>query len=158
LLFERVRKYFQDQGQAVSISVTGHSMGGGLAGLVSVFFDVPGKVFAPAPFAASANPSVAIKLRQLLQTNGFTNTALNDLIGSSPFATTVAQREAGIQGQFIKGEVVELIRTPNNTLAGTLQSVDVGNPELGKVSLHSMQLHSAVIENPVLQLASQRAP
>ncbi len=158
LLYERVQKYFQDRGQTVAITVTGHSLGGGLAGLVSVLFNVPGKVFAPAPFENSANQSVAIKLQQLLQASGFSDSGLNDLINSGAFSNTIAQREGAIEGQFIKGEILEVLRSPANTLAGSLQPVDVGGTELGKVSLHSMQLHSAVIENSILQLASQRAP
>lgn len=38
----------------VNISLTGHSLGGGLASLMSVFFDLPATVFDPAPFGDTA--------------------------------------------------------------------------------------------------------
>lgn len=38
-----------------NISFTGHSLGGGLASVMAVWFDRPAYVYAPAPFANSAN-------------------------------------------------------------------------------------------------------
>jgi hypothetical protein len=37
-----------------AIQLTGHSLGGGLASLMAVYFDLPAVVFDPAPFAATA--------------------------------------------------------------------------------------------------------
>jgi len=38
------------------IKLTGHSLGGGLASLMAVYFNLPAFVFAPAPFQAAADP------------------------------------------------------------------------------------------------------
>jgi hypothetical protein len=52
-LYIRVkRQYAADDAQRISFS--GHSLGGGLASLMAVYFDRPATVFAPAPFELSA--------------------------------------------------------------------------------------------------------
>lgn len=158
LLLKQVQAYFESQGQAVSISVAGHSLGGGLAGLISVFFDVPAKVYAPAPFAASASRAIATKIRQSLAASGFTDGALDSLLGSTNFAAAIAARETSIEALSLKGEVLEAIRTSSNTLALALDAVDIGTPDIGALGLHSMQLHAAVIQSDPLRDASRTVP
>ncbi|MGJ4927436.1 calcium-binding protein [Bradyrhizobium sp. HKCCYLS2038] len=46
-------------GVASKVVVTGQSLGGGLAGLASAYFGVPGFVYAPAPYAAELNIEAA---------------------------------------------------------------------------------------------------
>ena len=52
LFYQRVKA--QNPG-ATNITFTGHSLGGGLAGLMSIFFDRPAVVFDSAPFQGSAS-------------------------------------------------------------------------------------------------------
>lgn len=68
------------------ITLTGHSLGGGLAALVGVFFGVSAQTFDQAPFQNSAEPSltpltssVAQELRQYLLTEGYTEEQLSGL-------------------------------------------------------------------------------
>lgn len=66
---------------AAQITLTGHSLGGGLAALVAVFFGVPAWTFDQAPFAKSAKtglpPDVAANLKStLLAEYGYSDTAL----------------------------------------------------------------------------------
>lgn len=49
-LYQRVKA---DLGN--NITFTGHSLGGGLAAMMGVYFDRPAKVFAPAPFRSSVD-------------------------------------------------------------------------------------------------------
>ena len=51
LLYQRVKA---DPALSDNISFTGHSLGGGLASVMAVWFDRPAYVFAPAPFEKSA--------------------------------------------------------------------------------------------------------
>ena len=53
------------------ITLTGHSLGGGLAGLVGVFFDEDAVTFDQAPFQASANNTVRDQLVQYLADSGY---------------------------------------------------------------------------------------
>lgn len=48
-------------GVAADISFTGHSLGGGLASLMSVWFDRPSIVFAPAPFLGAIAGQAALR-------------------------------------------------------------------------------------------------
>ncbi len=68
------------------ITLTGHSLGGGLAALVGVFFGVSAQTFDQAPFQNSAEPSltpltssVAEALRQYLLTEGYSAEQLSGL-------------------------------------------------------------------------------
>lgn len=65
------------------ITLTGHSLGGGLAALVSVFFGVPAWTFDQAPFAKSAEygfpPDVAANLKTYLLGRGYTESNLSAL-------------------------------------------------------------------------------
>jgi len=58
LFFERVRSAFPDK----TITFTGHSLGGGLAALMGVFFNRPATTFDPAPFRAAATMANALKI------------------------------------------------------------------------------------------------
>ena len=62
------------------ITLTGHSLGGGLAGLVGVFFDEDAVTFDQAPFQASANNTVRDQLVQYLADSGYiSGDAIDDL-------------------------------------------------------------------------------
>jgi hypothetical protein len=55
-----------------SISFTGHSLGGGLASLMSVFFDRPATVFDSAPFRLSADTGIVVnELKEQLALAGY---------------------------------------------------------------------------------------
>ena len=82
----------QRQNPGATITLTGHSLGGGLAALVGVFFHVPATTFDQAPFANSAQsdsllsnplniltPDVAAELKTSLLADGFTEAELAPL-------------------------------------------------------------------------------
>ena len=63
LFYQRVKA---QNPNATNITFTGHSLGGGLAGLMSIFFDRPAVVFDSAPFQGSASAQNARLLRDYL--------------------------------------------------------------------------------------------
>jgi hypothetical protein len=58
-LYKEVKAQFYkesaDKNIRPNITFTGHSLGGGLAALMAIFFDLPAVTFDPAPFALAAN-------------------------------------------------------------------------------------------------------
>lgn len=79
LLYQRVKA----ANPTAEISFTGHSLGGGLAGLMSIYFNKPATIFAPAPFEATASVSVAQTLRSVLEGAGFSDGALNAIASAT---------------------------------------------------------------------------
>ncbi len=92
---EQAARYYLDvrrQNPSATITLTGHSLGGGLAALVGVFFHVPATTFDQAPFANSAQsnsllsnplniltPDVAAELKATLVNDGYTEAELAPL-------------------------------------------------------------------------------
>lgn len=56
-----------------TISFTGHSLGGGLASLMGVFFDEKAVTFDQAPFASSAGSAVHSELNNYLNAHGYSD-------------------------------------------------------------------------------------
>ncbi len=90
-LLQAVQYYLErkrENPSATTITLTGHSLGGGLAALVGVFFGIQANTFDQAPFAKSAQalwnplnipPDVATKLRDDLRSSGYTESELAPL-------------------------------------------------------------------------------
>jgi hypothetical protein len=68
-----------NSGTSISFSFTGHSLGGGLAALMSVFFGGAAKTFDQAPFANSATTAMRDQLVTYLEQHGYTDLQLSDL-------------------------------------------------------------------------------
>ena len=112
LLYERVQRQF---GASADITFTGHSLGGGLASLLAVWFNRKAIVFDPAPFKTSAidrgMTSVMSSVRSDLSGYGFIDDQLNQYLLSPDFA----KRQSQVTSYAIEGEVLELI--PQNLFA-----------------------------------------
>lgn len=157
LLYARVKAAYPDPD--VDISFTGHSLGGGLAGLMAVYFGRPATVFDPAPFQSAASAANAQTLKTLLTQAGFADTAaaMDALITS--FGSTFAQRESHVDGYYLNGEILNLLRTEGNNIATwPLNLVDVGNTDLSGVGRHSQQLMIAAKASDALRTASADLP
>jgi hypothetical protein len=158
LVYQRVRAHFD----GATITFTGHSLGGGLAGLMAFYFDRRATVFAPAPLEPAANIGNAQSLRTTLIQAGFNDDALNtiaDAVNPDVLWIWLLQREAAVSGYFINGEAVDLIRSIGNTIANwPLTTIDIGNSDLGTFGRHSMQLHAAALESVALRNASIALP
>ncbi|MGH9959246.1 MAG: lipase family protein, partial [Pyrinomonadaceae bacterium] len=102
------------------ISFTGHSLGGGLASLMSVYFNHDATVFDPAPFEKSADSTTVINtLRSSLLELGYTTdelVAFNDYVGGGPEGVidspTREAREGRIHMVNVTGEALSLLSDP----------------------------------------------
>ncbi len=170
-----------------SITLTGHSLGGGLASLLATYFDLPAIVFDPAPFGAAATglyynlsggwlSSTAVsqqyfgEFQQYLadtypvgSTSSAAAVALTNLQRSfADFTDGVAsydQRKGNTSGHFLRGEGLEPYRAIFPMASGTLTPVETGATLLtDSVALHSMPLLLAMMSSPSLQAASAQLP
>lgn len=135
-----------------TISFTGHSLGGGLASVMAVLFNKDASVFDPAPFEPSVrNPSVLGYLATYLTLNGYSNSDLNDYIGS--LGTQFSQRESRVSSWYVDGEVLVPLRTVGGSIVGDGQEtkLTVGTPTATSVNLHSITLLHALLLSPQLQ-------
>lgn len=145
-----------------TITLTGHSLGGGLAALVGVFFGVNATTFDQAPFAAAAQwltePDVATTLlhdltalypaigqddplqglRSFITARGTTN----QYIPNSDKISNIA-----VQGEFLAGILSNVLGSRivgdgKNTIIGNTYDTDVGGGDL-----HSMALLTAYLQS-----------
>ena len=139
-----------------NISFTGHSLGGGLASLMAVYFDRPATVFAPAPFQNSALRMDTIdRYRGTLRFEGLTDVALDAYDGSQ-----LVERERAVLGYSVEGEAV--IRYLGRALTIVNPALDnifrIGSNPLHPFTLHSMLLHAAMLESNLLFNAVKDVP
>ena len=140
-----------------SITLTGHSLGGGLAALVGVFFGVTAQTFDQAPFAKSAASGlfgtaspVGTKLLQTLLDAGY----LSDQVRPLSNFLTMQGRDGGIpnsnlvtninvQGEFLSSApwtVFDRIGTTTDTIANSAPGVSGGD-------LHAQALLTAYLQS-----------
>ncbi|MFO1401338.1 MAG: YqiA/YcfP family alpha/beta fold hydrolase [Steroidobacteraceae bacterium] len=172
---------------AASITLTGHSLGGGLASLLATCFDLPAVVFDPAPFgAAPANlyynfatgwmVSSAVMheyfdgLRQYVATaypSGTTTSAaavaLNNLqrgfFDLVGGVASYAQRKLNATGFYLRGEGLASYRGLYPLASAPLVELDPGVTQLtDPIALHGMPLLLALLAAPSLRDASARLP
>ncbi|MFS2035131.1 calcium-binding protein [Polaromonas sp. CT11-55] len=156
-LYQRVAA---DLGKTVTF--TGHSLGGGLAAMMAVYFDQAAKVFAPAPFGKSADPTQyalgALGPLAAIRAKLFANALLDPHLGGIPEALAdfspggdYTARSAKVQAWAVKGEILEktLFLLPFIETSGTRTSLfTAGETELGMTAKHSIDLHAAGLMSP----------
>lgn len=170
-LYLRVRR---DNPEA-SISFTGHSLGGGLASLMAVYFDRPATVFAPAPFKASATASLTLStyLATILA-KGYSDASFASFVGASsvPIAGSImlGNREARVESIEVENEILAAARSTSNTIFGARTVLSVGRPSIlfdapspaaaigARVNLHSITLHSILLQSERLKIAIEALP
>ncbi|MDN6870642.1 calcium-binding protein [Aeromonas caviae] len=154
-----------------NITLTGHSLGGGLAALIGVFFGVRAFTFDQAPFAKSAEfnqpqfpdpdyiplPNVAETLRNDLLAMQYTEVELSALtnflqlrgngreIPNADLVTTIR-----VDGEFLGG-------LPYNPIGNTPEVLDHGD-YLGPVDLHSQALLTTFLLSPAFREMTKRLP
>lgn len=130
-----------------NISFTGHSLGGGLASLMAVYFDKPATVFDPAPFKLSAlNRDTLQFYRDTLSGEGLRDADFDTYFNDS--SRQYDMRVNRVTGRTINGEVL-VVRTPRAatilTSAADVRYDTYGNT--GMVNLHSMLMMGAIISS-----------
>ena len=159
-IFAAISYYFKEK-QAhptATISFSGHSLGGGLASLMAVFFDKQAIVFDEAPFEAAARSlSVLAGAAATLALSGTEDAAFSAFLAS--VGTLTGAREANITQYSIEGEALSYIRTSSNTLVGTdMPPIFLENSTASKVERHSMTLLTAVSTSGTFLAAVRRLP
>ena len=144
LLYERI-KNTPEYGD--NISFTGHSLGGGLASLMAVYFDKSATTFDAAPFQLSAlNSNTLNYYKAELAKRGYVDDTFNLYNDSTyPLApSTFSAREANVTGYHLQGEFLNPTRNDLTTIyGGAAIEIQTGPTALSAFQLHSMVLLSA---------------
>ena len=125
-----------------NITFTGHSLGGGLASVLAVWFDRPATVFDEAPFELTArNPAFAAITKAALALAGYSDPAFTAYTGLFDFSA----REAKVTNYYVSEEALQIARILWPTVLGTDNRVEfgVGNMLARRVDLHSQALLTA---------------
>jgi hypothetical protein len=155
-LIQAAEYYLQVQAAnpTANITFTGHSLGGGLAALMGVFFGKRAVTFDQAPFANSAElnvltPDVAATLKTDLLARGYSETALQgltdfltlrDATGGIPNSSLVDS--INVQGEFLSGVPWNL---PDRI--GIPVNIPNSAPGVSGFDLHSQALLTAFLQS-----------
>ena len=121
-----------------SISVTGHSLGGGLAGLVGSVYGKDGKLFDNMPFELSANNTAATALIS----QSFDDVVYAGYNGGNPWAPTIVNNDPNgpIITHSLDGEFLAWARPVQQSYENQYQLP--GNPNLSSYIPDGIDLHS----------------
>lgn len=141
-VYTEVLRLYGSDANGSNISFTGHSLGGGLAGIMAVYFNRPAIVFDPAPFQLSALSAVAV--HDVVQALGSTAPAAL-LAYEADRITSFAARELAVASHYVVGEFLEeLGRSSANTIYGTNTPYEFGN-QAGEVSAFTMHSQALLV-------------
>jgi Ca2+-binding RTX toxin-like protein len=159
-VFEAMRFYLDVKAanpDATSFTFTGHSLGGGLASLMAVFFDKQATVFDEAPFQLSAiNPVLLSSLEASLLLNGYTD--LDFALYNASFGTMFPFRESNVSHIYLDGEILGTGRAIVPAIAGSETAVSMGSSTLDAMDRHTMTLLTAMLSNTQFALVIQQLP
>ena len=155
-LLQAAEYYLQVKATGANITLTGHSLGGGLAALIGVFFGVEAKTFDQAPFAQTARFKAADLLNELvakLDDNGnrlYDDAALSGLsnfiqlqqanggIPNSGLVTNV-----NVQGEFLSSAPFN----GTNRIGTTIEDISNSSAGVAGDDLHSQALLAAFLQS-----------
>ena len=147
------------------ISFTGHSLGAGLASVMSVWFDRPATVFANAPFQASAlSPFVLASVQTALAGAGIVDQSFQDFllpVGLLPNMVEFWARETNVNGHYVQGEILHV--SPIDYWPSVMGPSDVpidigGGDKLNPITLHSMALHATLLMEDKFRAVTEKLP
>ena len=111
-VYVKVLELYGSDTAGSNISLTGHSLGGGLAGIMAVWFARPAIVFDPAPFQAVVE-SLDSKNAIWTALGVYAPQAFRDYVA----ATDLISREAAVQRHYTTGEFIDvLLSNSGNTI------------------------------------------
>ncbi|MFH1871446.1 MAG: VCBS domain-containing protein [Pseudomonadota bacterium] len=146
------------QAYGSNITLTGHSLGGGLASIMAVWFDRPAVVFDEAPFELTArSPWVIPATKAALTLAGFSDAAFTSYTGLLDFYP----REYQVTNYYLEGEALAALRTLLPTVVGRDIPVSANVADMtisGAVELHSQALLTAVQMSRDFQLSTYASP
>ena len=149
---------FKNAYPTADISFTGHSLGGGLASLMAVFFDKRATVFDEMPSQIAAlNPSVYLTAAASMALAGFSDENFDSYVASCGLAAL--SRESNVDHYYVDGEALGAVRNSYNTLVGSVdEPISLGNSTAGEWDRHSMALLTALKISPSFHDAARRLP
>ncbi|MDO9234415.1 MAG: DUF2974 domain-containing protein [Aquabacterium sp.] len=136
-----------------NITLTGHSLGGGLASVMAVWFDRPGTVFDEAPFELTArNPAFTAITKAALWLAGYSDPAFTAYTGLLDFYA----REAQVTNYYASEEWLQVARIVFPTVLGTDNRVEFGvdNMLTRRRDLHSQALLTAGLMSDTFRQAT----
>lgn len=144
------------------ISFTGHSLGGGLAALMGVFFNKEAITFDPAPFRLAANMTNSVTLMGYLLTNGYgidldlaTFYSISPPLAPPLFIRGESKISAfAVDGEVLTNPATNLLRINRNPL----ELVTHGPTTLGSIDLHSTELLTALKQSENFRQATWQLP
>ncbi|MGY5810056.1 hypothetical protein ACXHXG_20370 [Rhizobium sp. LEGMi198b] len=125
-------------GSLSNITLTGHSMGGGLAGLVGDLYGAKTVVFDNMAFEAAANAAYAASLPG----PDYNADVANSIYGSS---APTAPSEANLKGYYTDGEFLYYLDRLQQNLQETVLEPQTHSGDLSGLQLHSMALATMLL-------------
>ena len=139
-----------------NITFTGHSLGGGLAAMMGIFFNREARVFDAAPFKQGAISSYALAAYQAKMVQfGYTNVEFDAY--RSAVTSQYAAREGTVFGKYLQGEFITYLRS-TSTAIGLNLPVETGPTTAGALDLHSMTLLASMERSTEFADAVRKLP
>lgn len=139
-----------------NITFTGHSLGGGLAAMMGIFFNREARVFDAAPFKQGALSTYALAAYKAKMVElGFTNTEFDTY--RSAISSQYSAREGNVFGQYLQGEFVSYLRN-TFTAIGLNLPIATGPTAAGALDLHSMTLLASMERSTAFADAVRNSP
>ena len=134
-----------------TIKLTGHSLGGGLASLVGVFFGVEAHTFDQAPFANSASIAVRDEIISYLNTQGYTTPTLMafvpELFSYDPYGAPSASRAYLVTNISVQGEFLSTAPLTLLSRIGTTNEILNSAAGVSGFDLHAQALLTAFLQS-----------
>ncbi len=133
---------FKNAYPTANITFTGHSLGGGLASLMAVFFDKQATVFdeMPSQFAALSQAVLTAAAIGMIA-SGYSDEKFSLYLKSGGLLALT--REANVTNYYIEGEILQPLRTSEKNLVGSDIPIRLGKSTASMVDRHSMALLTA---------------
>jgi len=155
-----IRKAYKNQD--VTIKLTGHSLGGGLAALIGVLFNVQATTFDQAPFSNSATQAIRDDLKTYLlglkdPNNNFIydEAALQELAPDLLSFTSLEQRSGNVTDYHVNGEILSTwygqALIPGTYIGNRIPAINHGCTDAGALDLHAQALMTLFLMAPKFQ-------
>lgn len=141
-----------------NISFTGHSLGGGLAALMGVFFDQATVTFDQAPFNGSVSNPIRDQIVAYLHANGYGDRVLAQYVPAlAQFnINNATPRIANVTGFYVQREVLQGL--PFNTIGVQNQISHGSSVTTNPIDLHSQALLNAFALNDSFRTVTTKLP
>ena len=160
--YAEVKKWAIGNGyNPANITFTGHSLGGGIASVMTAWTGHNSTVFAQAPFQiAGLTPTIYNQAKAAVDRVLGATDAEFAAFTNDPLAV-FNQREPRVTNRYVQGEFLELLRTDPTTINGISTPIDIGARPFNSgqaLALHSMNLHAAFLFDDRLRELAKTMP